>query len=88
MLPITAVSVQTNNVQSTSVQSTLGERVSALFAWLRQRAIATAPADRGSVTPIWGLQPLGSYRITSCVACGEVVDPLWRLCQHCGKSTR
>jgi zinc-ribbon domain len=69
-------------------QSTLVERVSALFAWLRVRAIATAPADRSSVTPVWELQPLGDYRMTACATCGEVIDPLWRLCRHCGNPIR
>jgi hypothetical protein len=68
--------------------STVTERVSAVFTWLRHRPFKTAPSERGAVAPTWHLERVGNYRMTSCASCGEVVDPLWRLCQHCGNSTR
>jgi hypothetical protein len=68
--------------------STITERVSAVFTWLRHRAIEAAPADRCAAASTWDLERLRNYRMTSCASCGEVVDPLWRLCQHCGNPTR
>jgi hypothetical protein len=70
------------------VPSTITERVSAVFTRLRQRTIETALANRSATTPAWHLELVGNYRMTSCASCGEVVDPLWRLCQHCGNPTR
>ena len=75
------------NSAATRVPSTLAERLAAVITWLRTRAMEPVSTGR-DVTPIWALEAMGDYRMTSCATCGEIVDPLWRLCQHCGNPTR
>jgi hypothetical protein len=75
------------NTAVTRVPTTIAERYAALIAWLRARGVATAPADRGAVTPIWELES-GAYRMSSCATCGEIVNPASRLCRSCGNDAR